>query len=64
MQEIEGCVKCDWKVFCGGGCSGSAQDLTSKGEYCKYTQAMLTYISKKIPLIHEQKLVKKIFGRR
>ena len=63
IEDIKKCSECDWKVFCGGGCPGSAPDLASKGEYCKYNQVMLTYVTKKIPLIHEKKLIKKILNK-
>lgn len=63
VKDIPECSPCDWKQFCGGGCAGSVQVLDKPGEHCKYTQAMLTYVARKLPVLHKQGLIKKILER-
>ena len=66
INEIKECSVCDWKRFCGGGCSGISvleeRGITSRSYYCDYFKKIYTYIAKTIPTIHENKLMKKFLN--
>lgn len=61
---IEECVSCDWEKFCGAGCPGASvlegKSIASKSYYCDYNKNMFEYFAKKLPLIHEKRILDKI----
>tara|TARA_Y100000310_G_scaffold149036_1_gene148351 strand:+ start:4659 stop:5909 length:1251 start_codon:yes stop_codon:yes gene_type:complete len=66
IGELEDCVVCDWKTFCGSGCPGSSviagEGILGKDSYCEHTKAMLEYTVSKIPELHDKKLVSKMLN--
>ncbi len=63
-KNIEECSLCDWEKFCGAGCPGSSvlegKGIATKNYYCDYNKNMFEYISKKLNLIHEKKILDKL----
>jgi hypothetical protein len=53
-------------MFCGSGCPGSSiresEEIIKKDYYCNYSRAIFTYVAKKIPFLHEKKLIGKIIN--
>ncbi|MBN2129020.1 MAG: radical SAM protein [Sedimentisphaerales bacterium] len=68
VNDMRGCSKCDWRRFCGGGCPGTfvlqGKSVATKSPYCNFHRAMLQYMARRIPLLHEKGLVREILGTR
>ena len=64
LNGLESCIKCDWKMFCGSGCPGGSmkngKGISAKNPYCYYSKKILEYTAKKIPFLHENRLIGKI----
>ena len=65
-DNVEECSSCDWEKFCGAGCPGSSvlegKGIVNKNYYCDYNKNMFEYLVKKLPLIHEKKILDKILS--
>lgn len=63
-EEVEECYSCDWERLCGAGCPGASvlegKGIASKSYYCEYNKNMFEYFVKKLPLIHEKRILDKI----
>lgn len=61
---VSECQQCDWQMYCGGECPGSALrclgNISSKGHYCHYRKEMLNFAAEKISFLHEKRILGKI----
>lgn len=64
IEDLTKCNPCNWKLFCGGGCYGEKMDKSKEDNlYCEYNDSMLTYVVRKLPRIHKEKLLPLILSK-
>lgn len=61
IRAIESCRECTWLRFCGGDCPGASirlnRGIASQGHYCEYNKVIFEYAARKIPLLHERRML-------
>ena len=58
--ERTDCSECDWRNLCGGGCMADRLFNGGKPDYCEMHKSIYSYLSKKIPELIKNGLLKKI----